>query len=71
LTLSTSRTVAVIVILVAASLAGGAYVGYQSGYTDSGLQLNPDVQRLTEINANLTSENEALRKAVPSIRARR
>jgi branched-chain amino acid transport system substrate-binding protein len=59
---------------VAASIAGGAYAGYQSGYNFSQLQLSPDVQkltgdvqRLTEINANVTRENEALRKAAPSI----
>jgi len=43
LTMSTTRTLAVVVVLVAASLAGGAYAGYQSGYNDSLLKLAPDV----------------------------
>jgi branched-chain amino acid transport system substrate-binding protein len=74
LTMSTTRALAVVVVLVAASLAGGAYAGYQSGYNESLLKLAPDIQkltgdvrRLTEINANVTRENEVLRKAAPSI----
>ena len=74
LTMSTTRTLAVVVVLVAASLAGGAYAGYQSGYNESLLKLAPDIQRLTEINANLTivnanltRVNEVLRKAASSI----
>ena len=73
LTMPTSRTLAVVVIIMVASLAGGAFAGYQSGITSS-QQSGPDVetlteevQRLTEINANITEENEALRRAVPSI----
>jgi len=71
---SKSLIVAVTVILVATSLAGGAYFGYQSGYAGSQQQASPEVQRLTdeiqrltEINANVTDENEALRKATSSI----
>lgn len=61
---------------MAASLAGGAFAGYQSGITSSQLpdtdvqKLTGDVQRLTDINANITKENEALRRAVPSIAGR-
>ncbi|MCX6648835.1 MAG: ABC transporter substrate-binding protein [Candidatus Bathyarchaeota archaeon] len=68
---------AVAVMLVAASLAGGAYFGYQSGYAGSQQQSSPEIQRLTEevhrlteTNANVTSENEVLRKAASSIAGR-
>jgi len=67
LTPSRFRILAVMVILVVASLVGGAYVGYQSGYTNSRLQLDPELQRQININADITRENEALRSALPSI----
>jgi len=64
LTRSRSRILAVMVILVVASLVGGAYVGYQNGYTNSRLQLDPELQRQININANITRENEALNQAL-------
>lgn len=63
-----------VVMLVVISLGGGAYVGYQRGYADSAQETSPDVETmvsqikaLMETNANITAENEALRKAVPEI----
>jgi branched-chain amino acid transport system substrate-binding protein len=56
-----------LVILIAASLAGGAYFGYQSGYENSHQLLEPELQRQINVNANITKENEALRSAMPSI----
>lgn len=64
LTPSRFRILAVMVILVVASLVGGAYVGYQSGYTNSRLQLDPELQRQININADITRENEALNQAL-------
>jgi branched-chain amino acid transport system substrate-binding protein len=62
MSLHQSKTLAIIVILVAASLSIGAYIGILS-------TPNSDIQRkqLTELNAKLTNENEALKKAMPSI----
>lgn len=60
-----SKTVAIIVILVAASLGIGAYIGILSAPN-----FDAQVKQLTELNAKLTSENEALKKAMPSIAGR-
>jgi predicted PurR-regulated permease PerM len=57
-----SKTVAIIVILVAASLGIVAYIGILSAPN-----FDAQVKQLTELNAKLTSENEALKKAMPSI----
>ena len=56
------KTLAIIVILVAAALGIGAYIG-----NISAPNLDSQVKQLTELNARLTSENEALKKAMPSI----
>ena len=62
LIIQSKKTLVIIVILVAASLGIGAYIGILSA---------PDpeskVKQLTEINAKLASENEALKKTMPSI----
>jgi branched-chain amino acid transport system substrate-binding protein len=52
------------VILVLASLAGGSYIGYQSGYDKARQQLEPELQKQININANITKQNEALNKAL-------
>ncbi len=76
-TLPPSRTLAVVVLLVAASLAGGAFVGYRSGLTSPRPVTDTEMLRLTAVNANLTTanalltaENEALRGAAPEIAGR-
>ena len=72
--LSKTMMTAVIAVLVVSSLVGGTYVGYQRGYADSAQSTNPDqermvseIQTLMETNANITAENDALRKSVSSI----
>ncbi|MCX6654080.1 MAG: ABC transporter substrate-binding protein, partial [Candidatus Bathyarchaeota archaeon] len=64
------RNIAMLFIIVAASLAGGLYAGYQRGSADSQLQFSPIVDQLTGKIANVTAENEALRKDLPSIAGR-
>ncbi len=61
---SKSLIIVVAVIIIVSSLVGGAYVGYQSGYTNSRLQLDPELQRQININADITRENEALNQAL-------
>jgi branched-chain amino acid transport system substrate-binding protein len=57
-----SKILAIIVILVVASLGIGAYIG-----NISAPNFDAQVKQLTELNARLTSENEALKKAMPSL----
>jgi ABC-type branched-subunit amino acid transport system substrate-binding protein len=54
----------ILAILLVASLAGGIYFGYQSGNTDARKQLEPELQRQININANITMQNEVLNKAL-------
>ncbi len=63
-----------VAVLVVITLAGGLYIGYQRGYAESIQATDPDIeemvseiQTLMETNANITAENDALRKAVPEI----
>lgn len=56
--------ISIAVILVAASLAGGAYVGYQGGYSDSSKEANIALQKQVENNTLLVEENEALSAAL-------
>jgi branched-chain amino acid transport system substrate-binding protein len=66
--------VGVILTLVIASLVGGAYIGYQRGYAESMQTSQPEVERLVSeiqtlmgVNANITTENKVLRKALPDL----
>jgi len=61
---SKSMIIVVAVILVIVSLVGGAYIGYQGGYTTSRQQLDPELQRQLNINANITRQNVALNQAL-------
>ena len=65
-----ARTIVIIVIIVASSLAGGLYTGYQLGSNDTNTRLSPVIGQLNEQIANVTAENEALKKNVPSIAGR-
>jgi branched-chain amino acid transport system substrate-binding protein len=60
----TSKVIGVAFILVIVSLVGGAYAGYQSGNTDARKQLEPELQRQINVNANITKQNEALNQAL-------
>src|SRR5512138_3275728 len=73
MTPSKTMTTLIVAVLVLTSL-GGTYIGYQRGYVDSAQATNPDqekmvseIQTLMETNANITAENDALRKAVSEI----
>jgi branched-chain amino acid transport system substrate-binding protein len=67
----------VVAMLVISSLAGGSYLGYQRGYAESVQATGPElkgmvseIQTLMETNANITAENDALRRAVSEITGR-
>ena len=64
LTKSKSPVLLVILVLAVASLAGGAYVGYQSGYENQRQQLEPELRNQININTNLIKLNEALNQAL-------
>jgi branched-chain amino acid transport system substrate-binding protein len=67
----------IVVVLVVSSLTGSLYLGYQRGYSESAQKTSPElenmvseIQTLMETNANITAENDALRKATPEITGR-
>jgi len=67
----------IVAALVISSLVGGSYIGYQRGYAESAQVTKPDlenmvseIQTLMETNANITTENDALRNAVSEITGR-
>jgi branched-chain amino acid transport system substrate-binding protein len=50
----------ILVVLIASTLVGGVYFGYQSGYENSRQQFEPELKRQINVNANITKQNEAL-----------
>lgn len=56
--------ITVVVILVAASITGGVYVGFKTGYENSRQQLLPELQKQIDTNANLTTQNNVLTESL-------
>ncbi len=54
----------VIIILIAVSIAGGLYFGYQTGYDNSRKTLEPQLQEQINLNANVTRQNQILDRAL-------